>query len=71
MCTCQCEDTSPHKDSWFYTPSGGNLPCHATQPARAIPVGELSCWMGDIRFPTCCGLTKPPGGNGCSVAWES
>ena len=26
--------------------------------ARAIPVGDLSCWMGDIRFATCCGLTK-------------
>ena len=28
---------------------------------RAIPIGELSCWMGDIRFATCCGLTKSLG----------
>ncbi|CAE7509810.1 GekBS024P [Symbiodinium pilosum] len=32
--------------------------CERCCDTRAIPVGDLSCWMGDIRFATCCGLTK-------------
>ncbi|CAE8625058.1 unnamed protein product, partial [Polarella glacialis] len=32
--------------------------CEKCCDTRMIPVGELNCWVGDIKFVTCCGLTN-------------
>lgn len=32
--------------------------CERCCDTRAIPVGDLQCWLGDVKFPSCCGLTR-------------
>mmetsp|Transcript_127953 Transcript_127953/g.368651 ORF Transcript_127953/g.368651 Transcript_127953/m.368651 type:complete len:194 (+) Transcript_127953:129-710(+) len=34
------------------------FPCERCCDTRAIPVGDMSCWLGEVRFPMCCGITK-------------
>ncbi|CAK0810353.1 unnamed protein product [Prorocentrum cordatum] len=32
--------------------------CERCCDTGALPVGDLSCWVGPVKFPTCCGLTR-------------
>eukprot|EP00928_Gymnodinium_smaydae_P027598 TRINITY_DN21296_c1_g2_i1.p1 TRINITY_DN21296_c1_g2~~TRINITY_DN21296_c1_g2_i1.p1 ORF type:complete len:182 (-),score=24.14 TRINITY_DN21296_c1_g2_i1:98-643(-) len=34
------------------------FPCERCCDTRAIPVGDMSCWVDKVKFPYCCGTTR-------------
>mmetsp|Transcript_28162 Transcript_28162/g.54273 ORF Transcript_28162/g.54273 Transcript_28162/m.54273 type:complete len:169 (+) Transcript_28162:87-593(+) len=35
-----------------------DFPCETCCDTRMLPIGDLKCWVGNVKFATCCGLTR-------------